>query len=244
MGQTPGYGVTTSSGGMTTPSTSVAGMPGYEAPPPGLTPPDFSRWTLPTPEIPLPRGLPAASQGLPGIGSSTQIRSALERHAQAQLVQHSWAPAQRAQMLPTSMPRTPQMAPPLRQLPPGWPATPYQQAVQLPGRSTGRGVTFNSLVDKAAPTGDQGAEDRGRQRTRGLEGGGRSASRPRGAQERSSIQKTSRQTPHQEGDLPSGEPPNVPPTTAPESTPPQRGGQARTLPRDPVQLATKYWSVG
>ena len=34
--QTPGYGVTASSGGMTTPSTTAAGMPGYVAPPPGL----------------------------------------------------------------------------------------------------------------------------------------------------------------------------------------------------------------
>ena len=40
--QTPGHGVTASSGGMTTPSTSVAGMPGYVGPPPGITPPDFS----------------------------------------------------------------------------------------------------------------------------------------------------------------------------------------------------------
>ena len=35
--QTPGYGVTASSGGVTTPSTSMVGMPGYIAPPPGLT---------------------------------------------------------------------------------------------------------------------------------------------------------------------------------------------------------------
>ena len=34
--QTPGYGVTASSGGMTTPSTTAAGMSGYVAPPPGL----------------------------------------------------------------------------------------------------------------------------------------------------------------------------------------------------------------
>ena len=34
--QTPGYGVTASSGGMTTPSTAAAGMSGYVAPPPGL----------------------------------------------------------------------------------------------------------------------------------------------------------------------------------------------------------------
>ena len=50
MEQTPGYGVTASSGGMTTPSTTVAGMSGYVAPPPGLTPPDFSSWRLPPPE--------------------------------------------------------------------------------------------------------------------------------------------------------------------------------------------------
>ena len=34
--QTPGYGVTASSGGMTTPSTTAAGMSEYVAPPPGL----------------------------------------------------------------------------------------------------------------------------------------------------------------------------------------------------------------
>ena len=85
--QTPGYGVTASSGGMTTPSTSVAGMPGYVAPLPGLTPPDFSSWSLPTPGAPLPWGLPAALQGLPGIRRSIQIRAATERHAWAQLAQ-------------------------------------------------------------------------------------------------------------------------------------------------------------
>ena len=35
--QAPGYGVTSSSGGVTDPSTSMGGMPGYVAPPPGLT---------------------------------------------------------------------------------------------------------------------------------------------------------------------------------------------------------------
>ena len=105
--QTPGYGVTASSGGMTTPSTSVAGMPGYVAPPPGLTPPDFSSWSLPPPEAPLPRGLPAALQGLPGIGMSMQIRAAVERHTRAQLAQGPRAPAQRAQTPPTLAPRTP-----------------------------------------------------------------------------------------------------------------------------------------
>ena len=56
--QTPGYGVIASSGGMTTPSTSIAGMPGYVAPPPSLTPPDFSSWSLPPPEASHPGDYP------------------------------------------------------------------------------------------------------------------------------------------------------------------------------------------
>ena len=92
---------------------------------------------------------------------------------------------------------------------------------------------------KLPPTGGQSSEDHGRQRTRGWGDSGQSASHPRGVQE-----KTSRQTPHQEGDLPSGATPNIPPTTAPESTPPQLGSRARTLSCDPARLATKYHSVG
>ena len=126
MEQTPGYGVTTSSGGMTTPSTSVVGMPGYVAPLLGLTPPDFSIWSLPPSEAPLPRGLPVASQCLPPVGRSTQLRATLERHTRVQLVQGSRALAQEAQMPPVSVLYTPQMAPPLHQPPPSQPATPYQ----------------------------------------------------------------------------------------------------------------------
>ena len=55
---------------------------------------------------------------------------------------------------------------------------------------------------------------------------------------------TSRQTPCQEGDLPSGATPNVPPPTVPESTLPQLGDRARTSSRDPAQLAAKYHSAG
>ena len=40
--QAPGYGLTSSSGGVTNPCTSMGGMPGYVVPPPGLSPPDFS----------------------------------------------------------------------------------------------------------------------------------------------------------------------------------------------------------
>ena len=56
--QTPGCGVITSSGGMTTPSTSIAGMPGYMAPLLGLTPPDFSSWSLILQRLPHPRDYP------------------------------------------------------------------------------------------------------------------------------------------------------------------------------------------
>ena len=51
------------------------------------------------------------------------MRATLERHAQAQLVQGPWALAQWAQMPPMSALHTPQMATPLHQPPPGWPAT-------------------------------------------------------------------------------------------------------------------------
>ena len=213
MEQTPGYGVTASSGGMTTPSTTAAGMPGYVAPPPGLTPPDFSSWSLSPPEVPLSQGIPAASQGLPGIGRSTMIRGTVERHGRAQRTLGPWAPAQQALAPPMLAPHTPQMAPPLCQPPPSWAATLYQQAVQPPGKSTGRGVTFNSPSDKAAPTSGQSTEDCERQKTRGWGDSGRSASHPREVQ---------------------GTTPNVPQTTASEVTPPQWGSRAKTLPRDPV----------
>ena len=160
--QTPGYGVTTSSRGMTTPSTSVAGMPGYFAPLPGLTSPDFSIWSLPPPEAPLPKGLPASPQYRPPVGRSTQLRDALDRRAQAQ-----WAQAQQTQTLQALALRVPQVAPPIHQTPPSWPATPYQQVVQPPTKSTGVGVTFDSSADKAAPTGSQDAKGCERQSTQG-----------------------------------------------------------------------------
>ena len=51
MEQTPGYGVTPSSGGVTTPSTSLGGMPEFMAPPPGI-----SIWNMPPREASLPKG--------------------------------------------------------------------------------------------------------------------------------------------------------------------------------------------
>ena len=226
--QTPGCGVTTSFGGMTTPSTSVAGMPGYVAPPPGLTPPDFSSWSLPPPEAPPPRGLPTASQGLSHIGRSIQVRATVERQAWAQLAQGPRGLVQPTQTQPMSVPRTPQMALSLHQPPPRQPATLYQQAVQLPGKSTGRGVTSDPSVDKTAPAGGPSSQDHGRPTTRGWGDGVQSASCPRGVPGKMSMQ-----PPHQEGYLPSRATQNVP-AMAPESTLPQLGGRRRTMPHDPA----------
>ena len=227
--QTPGYGVTASSGGMTTPSTTAAGMSGYVVPPPGLHPIDFSSWRLPPPEAPTSGGLPAAPSGLPGVGRSLMLRGTAERNAGAQTVQHQGGLAQRAQTQSTSMPRAPQMVLPLCQPPPGWPAMPYQQAVQPPKKSTGRGVASNPSADKTAPGGGASSQDCGRPTTRGWGDGSQSISHPRGAQGKASAQ-----PPRQEGDLPSGSMPSVPPPVAPEGTQPQHGGWPRSALRDPT----------
>ena len=113
--QIPGYGVAASSGGTTTPSTTTTGMPRYVTPPPGLTLPDFSNWSLPPPEIPPCRGLTMASEGLPGIGRSDMIRNDVGRHARAQLAVGLWAPGQWAPVPPMSVLSAPQVAPPLHQ---------------------------------------------------------------------------------------------------------------------------------
>ena len=111
--------------------------------------------------------------------------------------------------------------------------------VQPPGKTTGRGVTSDSYVNKAAPAGGQGSQDCGRPTTRGRGDGGRSVSCPSGVQEKVSVQ-----PPRQEGDLPSGSMPSVPPPAAPEGTPPQLGGWPRTSHRDPTQLVAKFRSAG
>ena len=236
--QTPGYGVTASSGGMTTPSTTVAGMSGYVAPPPGLTLPDFSGWRLPLPEVPPSGGLPTAPPGLPGVGRATMLRGAAERHARAQMEQCPGGLTQRAQTQPMLAPCIPQMVPPLFQPLPGRPATPYQQVVQLPKKSTGRGVASNPSTDKTAPVGGASSQDHGRPTIKGQGDGGRSVSRLRGRQGKASVQ-----PPHQEGDLPSGSMPSVPPPAAPEGTQPQHGGRPRSALHDPTRLAARFRST-
>ena len=77
--QAPGYGVTSSSRGVTNPSTSMGGMPGYVAPPPGLTPPDFSIWSIPPQEAHPPPGLPVSLLYRPPVGRASSLRAARDR---------------------------------------------------------------------------------------------------------------------------------------------------------------------
>ena len=170
--QIPGYGVTASSGGMTTPSTTVAGMSGYVAPPPGLTLPDFSGWRLPLPDPPPSGGLPTPPPGLPGVGRATMLRGVAERHARAQMAQCPGGLTQCAQTQPTSALCMPQTVLPLCQPLPGQLAMPYQQVVQPPKKSMGRGVASDPSADNTTPMGGTGSQDHGRPTTRGLGDGG------------------------------------------------------------------------
>ena len=259
--ESPGYGATASSGGMTAPTTTAAGMPGYIPPPPGLPPIDFSNWRLLPPEALASRGLPTAPTSLPGVGRSVRLRGTAKRIVGAQMVQSPGGLAQWMLTLPKPPPCVPQMVPPLHQPPPGqpamsvlcvprmvpplhqpppgWPATPYQQAVQPPRKPTGRGVTSDPPTDKTAPVGGASPQDHGRSNMRGWGGGSQSISHPRGMQDKASAQ-----PPCQEGDLPSGSMPSVPPPPAPERTQPQQGGQPRSALCDPAWLAANFHSSG
>ena len=157
------------------------------------------------------------------------LRGAIERNARAQMVQCPGCLAQWAQTQPMSVPHMPQTVLPLCQPLPGWPAMLYQQVVQPPKKSTGRGVASNPSTDKTTPTGGTSSQDRGRPTTRGWVDSGRSISHPRGAQGKASAQLL-----HQEGDLPSGSTPSVPPPVVPEGTQPQHGGQPRSTLCNPM----------
>ena len=212
MEQTLGYGVTPSSSGVTAPSTSQGGMSGYVPPPPGI-----SNWNMPPLEDAIP---PGPVTILP-----------------------YWPPA-RARWLRSMMgmrgivPQAPQMPTPICQ-PPLFPqsrqATSYQQQVQLPSKTSGLGVTFDSLATKPAPTDSQNTDVHGRQATQGRDDGHRPASCPRGGRERSSIRKTDMLMPHQEGGCPAGVPRNPPPS----STSSSKGAST-----DPLESIANYRSQG
>ena len=77
VGESPGCGMTASSGGLT-----ALGMPatGYLPPPPGLPPIDYSKWRLPLPEA-LAARVATASLRLAGVGRGAGLRDTAKRIA-------------------------------------------------------------------------------------------------------------------------------------------------------------------
>ena len=259
--QTQGYGVTSTSRGVTDPSTPMGGMPRYMAPPPGLTPPDFSVWSIPPLEVPLPPGLPASPLYWPPMGRASLLRATMNQQAQVLRTPGSQTPASQAQVLramapqaPTPsapklqapLPQAPQMAPPLHQPLPSsrsQPANPYQQAVQLPVKPKGRGVTFDTSADKVAAIGGQDTDGHRRQRTHDRDDKTWPASPGRGAHERSSIRMTGKQTPHQVSECPSGIAHEAPRDSTPGSTSHQCSSSTRA-PKDPLRCVAQFRSQG
>ena len=142
IGQTPVYGVASSSSRMTTPSTSWGGMSGYVPPLPGI----WSMSPLGDAIPPEPATIPPYQSPIRGTG---WLRTTLSRQALAQQV--------------------PQMAPPIHQLPLflSRQSTLYQQPVQPPSKTSGLGVTFDSSTSKPASTDGQDTQVHGRQATQG-----------------------------------------------------------------------------
>ena len=244
--QAQGYGVTSSSGGVTDLSTPMGGMPGYMAPPPGLTPPDFSIWSIPPQEVPLPPGLPVSLLYQPPVGRATSLRATIDRQAQALRATVPQAPMPLAPKSQAPQPQAPQMAPLLCQPLPSsrsQPATPYQQAVQPPSKPKGRGVTFNSSTDKLAAMGGQDANGCGRQRTHGRDDKTWPTSPGKGACERSSIRMTSKQMLHQVSEHPSGAPCEAPRDSTLGSTSHQCSSSTR-VPKDPLRQVACFRSQG
>ena len=145
MEQTLGYGAPASSGGVTTPSTSVGGMSGLVPPPPGISIWNPFQW-----KASIPRQPATSPPYKPPAGRTEWLKVAMSMRG--------------------LVPRAPQMAPAICQPPLlslSQPATPYQQTVHPPAKTTGLGVTFDSSATKPAPTGSQDTDICGRQATRG-----------------------------------------------------------------------------
>ena len=240
------------SGGVTDPSTPMGGMPGYVAPPPGLTSPDFSIWSIPPLEVPLPPGLPVSPLYWPPMGRASLLRAAVNQQAQVLRTPGLQTPTSQAQALramapqaptpsaPKSQappPQAPQMAPPLHQPLPSsrsQPTTPYQQAMQLPVKPKGRGVTFDTSTNNIAAVGGQDADGHRRQRTHDRDDKTQPASPGRGARERSSVRTTSKQMPCQVSECPSGAARKAPRDSTLGSTSHQRSSSTRA-PKDPLR---------
>ena len=82
VGESPGCGVTASSGGMTAPGMPAAGMSGYLLPPPGLPPIDFTKWRLLPPKAPVAGGVTAPPH-LPEVRRSAGLQGTVKRIAGA-----------------------------------------------------------------------------------------------------------------------------------------------------------------
>ena len=117
MARIPGQGVVASTGGPITPEAASTEVPepGATSPSPGLTPLDFTNWSLPLPEALLTGGLPLPLGGLPRIRRQTAGPRALGPQALTPPMQALSAP---------------QGTLPIHQQRPCQPAAPYQQAVQ------------------------------------------------------------------------------------------------------------------
>ena len=105
--------------------------------------------------------------------------------------------------------------------------------VHLLARTSELGVTFDSSASKPAPTSSQDTNVCGRQAAR--DDGSWPASHPRGGREGSSVRKTNKPTPHQEGGCPAGVPRNIPPSST---------SGAKRASTDPLENITNYRSAG
>ena len=114
------------------------------------------------------------------------------------------------------------------------PTTLYQQTVHLLAKTTGLGVTFDSSATKPAPTDSQDTDVCRRQATQCRGDGSQPASHPRGGWERSSIRKTNKPMPHQEGECPTGVPRNIPPSST---------SGAKRASTDPLENVANYRST-
>ena len=203
---------------------------------------DFSIWSIPPQEAPLPPGLPVSLLYQPPMGRASSLRATIDRQAQTLRAMAPQAPTSQA---PTS--QTPQMVPPLCQPLPSSgssrPAIPYQQVVQPPSKPKGRGVTFNSSANKLVAMGGQDANGHGRQRTRGQDENTWSTSPTKGACKRSFVRTTGKQMLCQERGHPSGAPHETPTDSTLGSTSHQCSSSTRA-PKDPLKCVAHYRSQG
>ena len=108
--------------------------------------------------------------------------------------------------------------------------------MQPPSKTSGLGVTFDSLASKPASTDSWDTIVCGRQATQGQDDGHQPASHPREGLEGSSVRKTNKPMPHQEGGCPVGVPCNIPPSST--------SGAKKASPGDPLRNLANYRSTG